>query len=737
MEQKRALTSVDCAALVRELRSYRGAKLDKAYLYEDDLVRLKLRDFDAGRLELLAEVRDPKRVHLVAPEMVPDAPGRPPNFAMMLRNRLSGADLVDVRQFEFDRIISIEFERDDENTTLVFELFGDGNVAVLDPEREVVSSLDTVRLKSRTVAPGSTYDFPDSRFDPLQADQESFARRMAQSDSDIVRTVATQLNFGGLWAEELCRRAGVEMNKDIAAAEREEYDALYDAWDRLRARIKEGDLDPRVYTEAVETETGDDGGGDDEEVATDESSDGDTPRRVVDVTPVPMEEHEAAGLHAEAFDDFNEALADYFHRLEHESVGGGGGGGGGGRDRPDFESEIAKHERIIAQQEGAIEEFEQQAQREREKAELLYANYDLVDDVLSTVRDARAEDRSWDAIEERFAEGAERGIPAAEAVVGVSGAEGTVTLALDDHEVTVEVADGLEKNADRLYTEAKRIAEKKEGALAAIEDTREDLEAVKQRREEWEASDAAESGSVDEADEADETSDEEWLRRSSIPIRSDEKWFERFRWFHTSDDFLVIGGRNADQNEELVKKYMDRGDLFFHTQAHGGPVTVLKATGPSEAAQDIDIPERSKREAAQFAVAYSSVWKDGRYAGDAYMVSPDQVSKTPESGEYLEKGGFAVRGDRTYFEDVEAEVAVGIQVEPESRVVGGPPDPIEERTVTSIRLEPGQYAQNDIAKMIYREFRERFADQSFVRKVASADRVQEFCPPGGSTMVDE
>ena len=54
-----------------------------------------------------------------------------------------------------------------------------------------------------------------------------------------------------------------------------------------------------------------------------------------------------------------------------------------------------------------------------------------------------------------------------------------------------------------------------------------------------------------------------------------------------------------------------------------------------------------------------------------------------------------------------------------------------------MRLEPGRYAQNDIAKRIYRTFRERFTDTSFVRKVASADRVQEFCPAGGSRTVDD
>jgi hypothetical protein len=42
-----------------------------------------------------------------------------------------------------------------------------------------------------------------------------------------------------------------------------------------------------------------------------------------------------------------------------------------------------------------------------------------------------------------------------------------------------------------------------------------------------------------------------------------------------------------------------------------------------------------------------------------------------------------------------------------------------------------------MAKMCYREFRERFADQSFVRKVASPDLIQEFLPPGGSAFTEE
>jgi hypothetical protein len=113
------------------------------------------------------------------------------------------------------------------------------------------------------------------------------------------------------------------------------------------------------------------------------------------------------------------------------------------------------------------------------------------------------------------------------------------------------------------------------------------------------------------------------------------------------------------------------------------------------------------------------------------------VSKTPESGEYIEKGGFVIRGDRTYFRDVSASVAVGIQCDPETRVIGGPPSAIEPKAATSLRLEPGKFAQNDAAKRCYREFKDRFADQSFLRKVASPDKIQEFLPAGGSSIVEE
>ena len=73
---------------------------------------------------------------------------------------------------------------------------------------------------------------------------------------------------------------------------------------------------------------------------------------------------------------------------------------------------------------------------------------------------------------------------------------------------------------------------------------------------------------------------------------------------------------------------MEKRDIVFHTQTPGAPLTVVK-TGKE------DVPESTLNEAAQFAVSYSSLWKAGHSSGDCYWIKAEQVTKTPESGEYV------------------------------------------------------------------------------------------------------
>lgn len=691
MEPKQELASIDIAAIVRELADTSGAFFDKAYLYpEDDLLRLKLRHHDLGRLELIAAVGENKRIHLADPETVPDAPGRPPNFAKMLRNRLEGGRLASVEQVGFDRIVRIDFDVPDGAVSIYVELFGDGNLAVVGTDDEIVDCLRTVRLRSRSVVPGESYKPPSQRIDPFALDRDTFDTLMADSDTDIVRTLATQLNLGGRYAEELCTRAEVEKTLDISAADSDTYDAVFDALVDLKAGIDDGEFEPTVYE--------DDHG-------------------VVDVSPFDLQE--LADFETTTHETVSAAVESYFRRLPERSRDEGGTD-----ETSELEEERARLNRILEHQERTIEEYHEEAQRYREQAELLYANYDLVDEVISTVHAAREQGHGWSAIEERLDELAAEEVEAATAVTAVHPETARITIELDGEPVAVEVDVGVEHNANRLYQEAKAVEEKIEGAREAMAETEDELAELE------ESEPAPTSPPADDAPT-------DWLSMRSVPVRRPEHWFERFRWFHTSDGYLVIGGRNAKQNEELIKKYAEPYDRVFHTQAHGGPVTLVKATDPSEAGREVDFPETTLEEAAQFAVSYSSVWKDGHFAGDVYLVRPEQLTKEAESGEYVAAGGFVVRGERDYYNDTPIGVTVGITCEPETRVIGGPPAAIEPRVVTSASVEPGRFAQADVAKRIYRMFRERFTDESFVRKVASPDQIQHFLPPGTSRIVED
>jgi len=683
---KRELTSVDIAAVVGELQDYVGAKFDKFYQYGDETVRLKMRDYETGRADLFAEVGETKRVHLV--EEPPDAPTRPPNLPMLMRKRLSSGELVAVEQHGFDRVVVLRGERGNDVYSIVVELFGDGNFVFVEgdvyeseegsKEGTVLRSLRTVRLKTRTVAGGEPYEFPSQRVDPSTLSYEEFVKEMEESGSDVVRTLASVMGFGGLYAEEICARAGVEKELGIEDATEDDYEAVYESVRDLFDRLETGRLEPRTVYED------------------------DTP---VDVTPFPLVRYEEN--ETEEYGTFNEALDAYFVALEeHEKT----------EKESDADEAIEKQRRIVQQQERAIEEREEEEERLREKAETLYENYAVVDELLTAVGEALSSGATWDEVEETFEEARDENVRSAEIVERVDAQNNRVFVSLDGYEIPLDPRDGVEANASALYEEAKEVAEKREGTKEALEEARDELERMQREKEKEEDG---------ERDEEDET--------TTLSERG-QNWYDRFRWFRTSDGFLVIGGRDADQNDEIYNKYTDPDDVFFHTEAPGGPITILMRTEPDEPKGDIEVPESSREEAAQFAGIYSSVWDSGQGAAEVYSVPASNISKTPESGEYIEKGSVVVRGDRTYY-TVEMRAAVGMRLDESAGVVGGPPGPIEKQAEFSLRLEPGRYSRNDTAKKVYRRFRDEL-DESLVRRLTSTDDVRRFLPPGGSRIAD-
>ena len=53
------------------------------------------------------------------------------------------------------------------------------------------------------------------------------------------------------------------------------------------------------------------------------------------------------------------------------------------------------------------------------------------------------------------------------------------------------------------------------------------------------------------------------------------KWYHQYYWWYTKNGFLVVGGKNANDNETLVKNYLREKDYYFHSDEPGSGSFIL------------------------------------------------------------------------------------------------------------------------------------------------------------------
>ena len=148
------------------------------------------------------------------------------------------------------------------------------------------------------------------------------------------------------------------------------------------------------------------------------------------------------------------------------------------------------------------------------------------------------------------------------------------------------------------------------------------------------------------------------------PVRK-QLWFEKFYYFISSDGYLVLGGKDAQQNEILYKRYLKKGDVYVHADLNGAASVIVK-NKPSM--PDAPIPPSTLSQAGTFSVATSSAW-DSKAVMSAWWVNSDQVSKTAPTGEYLTTGGFMIRGKKNFLPPAQLLLGFGVmfQISEESK----------------------------------------------------------------------
>src|SRR5215211_6744645 len=184
------------------------------------------------------------------------------------------------------------------------------------------------------------------------------------------------------------------------------------------------------------------------------------------------------------------------------------------------------------------------------------------------------------------------------------------------------------------------------------------------------------------------------------------EWYERYRWFITTDGLLVIGGRDASSNSALIRKHLTEHDIVFHAEVHGSPFFIIKNAAASFAATQEGTIDSSLYQVAQATISFSRAWKDGLSSADAYWVMPEQVKKGAPTGQFLPKGSFVIEGKRNYLKGVELRLAIGIMQLNNNRetLLCGPEEAIKKRSLFYAVLLQGGMDPMSAAKKIKSEF---------------------------------
>ncbi len=196
------------------------------------------------------------------------------------------------------------------------------------------------------------------------------------------------------------------------------------------------------------------------------------------------------------------------------------------------------------------------------------------------------------------------------------------------------------------------------------------------------------------------------------------EWFERFRWFITTDGEIAVAGKDARSNEQVVKKYLKVNDRYAHADIHGAPSVVVKNIN------GLQPSEQSMLEACHFSLSYSKAWGARVSGGHSYWVDNDKVSKTPNTGEFLAKGAFIIRGKRNWNRNLELNVAIGlISYDMNPKFMGGPISSVEKHSDKYVVFRPGFTER----KVIIRKLSEAFN--------AESTDIEKLLPSGGFDLV--
>jgi predicted ribosome quality control (RQC) complex YloA/Tae2 family protein len=644
--RKKEISSFDVAVIAHELKeAITNSRVNNIYQFDTKTILLKLHKTNCPPLRLVMEAG--KRLHLTSYALEP--PSVPPAFCMALRKHLRGAWIANVDQYEFERIVTTNFKTKTGVLRLILELFGEGNIILTNEKGEILQALIFKRMRDRNILRNEIFQFPpSSKKNPFKVAKEELGKAVKDfGDVEVVRAMARFLGVGGVYSEEILLRANIEKTKHCSALTGSEIDAIFSGLQSLLSPISGFKMEPNIV------------------LAEDGS--------FLDVVPFKLRRYETYS--SKPYSSLNEALDEFYLRVTvaKKAVAS--------VKIEKIRQEAERLRRMIAEQEQALSEDEGKTERNKWIGDVIYAHSNEFQSLLGRFAAAKGEGKDWKALISEVLASEGSGTTPEAFVESFDAQNLLVNVCVDNLRFSLDLRRTLFANAAAYYERGKKAKQKAVGALAALDRSRRKLDEIEQN--------------IREAESLKTVKPVEIMKEIVKRKVKSKEWYEKFRWFRSSDGFLVVAGKDAVSNEVIVKKYTGLEDAVFHANVTGAPFVVVKTEGKAPS-------EHVLREAGEFAAAFSRAWREGFGSADVYWVKLSQLSKSGPSGEYVPHGAFAVTGKRNWMRSVPLKLAIGVVEGEELEFVGGPVAAVKAKTKTHVNLVPGDVTGKEFLKQILR-----------------------------------
>jgi len=371
-------------------------------------------------------------------------------------------------------------------------------------------------------------------------------------------------------------------------------------------------------------------------------------KEIIDVVPFELVTYK--DYDKDEFQTFNEAVRVYFEgydKMKREKL-----------ESLKLEKESERIKIIKQKQLDQLKNSIEKQELYKKSAQFLYEHYESVSSILKEIRNMLDMKKSWVEIERQL-----KNIDIFKKVIPE---EGKVVIRFEGRDIEIDFRKTIEQNVNNYYEQAKKLNEKIEKLKRLVEEVPE----VKKIEISAEITSKAKKPS--------------------------KKWYERYRWFVSSNGLLVVAGKNARNNETIIKRYTKPQDLVLHVDIHGSPFVVIKNEKKLS-----PLPAETIYEAAEFAAAYSRAWEQKIGTISVYYVKPEQVVK--EGG--LPTGSFMIKGERKWLEKIKPRLSIGIKQEDvfDARLIYGPVTAVKKQTPYMITVMIGDEHADQLSLEIKKE----------------------------------